>query len=118
SKVSDGWINELRQRFEPLRAHLLRHMALEEKGGYLAGVLESRPTLSKEVERLRQEHHDMLRIMEQLNGALREVTANNRLLARDCCARIKDLLGYLEEHQRQEDTIVVSAFSEDIGAED
>ncbi|MHC4236449.1 MAG: hemerythrin domain-containing protein [Planctomycetota bacterium] len=49
----DEWIANLRERFDHIRAHLHKHMAMEEHDGYMAAVLERRPTLAEEVDRLK-----------------------------------------------------------------
>ncbi len=112
------WLGELRREFEHLRAHHSRHMAYEEEGGYLAPVLERRPTLSMEVERLRSEHAQLGRIMTALHATLAELSADDRLLLRDCCSRIGMLLSYIEEHEGRENLIVLSVFTNDIGTKD
>ncbi len=114
----DGWIVDLRKHFEHIRAHLHKHLALEEQGGYLAVVLERRPTLSHEVERLQHEHSEFSRMMNGIRDALEEITASDRLLIRDCCHRINDFLSYIEHHEAQENLVVVSVFTHDIGTED
>jgi hypothetical protein len=37
---------------------------------------------------------------------------------RDCCARIENLLSYIEHHDNEETLMVTSAFTRDLGAND
>ena len=113
-----NWINEVRDRFEHFRAHLIKHMALEESEGYLIAVTERRPTLSREVERLEHEHRELEKIMEGIHHAFSELAADDRLLVRDCCARIDKLLAYIERHEDDENLLVTQAFARDIGTND
>lgn len=113
-----NWINEVRDRFEHFRAHLIKHMALEESEGYLIAVTERRPTLSREVERLEHEHRELEKIMESIHHAFSELAADDRLLVRDCCSRIEKLLAYIERHEDDENLLVTQAFARDIGTND
>ena len=112
------WIEEVGDRFEHFRAHMVKHIALEEREGYLTAVTDRRPTLSREVERLQHEHEELQKIMESVYRAVGELAAEDRLLVRDCCARIENLLGYVERHEDDENLLVTQAFARDIGTND
>ena len=56
SENLERWIPELGEQFEAFRAHCVKHMSLEEADGYMTSVVECRPGLSCEVERLQHEH--------------------------------------------------------------
>lgn len=113
-----GWIAEVQDRFDHFRAHVTKHMALEEQDGYLVTVTERRPALAPEVERLWHEHAEMSRIMDAIHRAVHELTPEDRLLVRDCCARIGHLLSYVEHHEDLENNLVSIAFTQDIGTKD
>lgn len=114
----NAWIDRVRERFEHFRAHQQQHMALEEREGYMKVVLERRPTLSKQVERLRHEHGEITRIMADVAQAVAVLTSEDRLLARDCSDRMANLLAYVEHHERDEELLITYAFTQDIGTED
>lgn len=114
----DGWITEVRDRFEHLRAHSIKHMALEEHEGYLTSVVEQRPALAPEVERLKREHQELTKLMNRIHLCLAELTGTDRLLIRDCCARIGSLLSYIEHHEDDENLLVTYAYTQDIGTSD
>lgn len=109
------WIAEVRERFEHFQAHMTKHMALEEHEGYLPAVVERRPTLAPQIERLHHEHGEFLRIMEGVHKALENLTPEDHLLVRDSCHRITHLLAYVEQHEELENNLVTFAFSQDIG---
>ena len=109
------WITEIRNHFEHFRAHLLRHIALEEDKGYLSVVLERRPTLAPRVQRLAHEHRELIQLLDNLHRSLIGLTNDDRLLAQDCCRRIGDLLNVVERHEGEENDLVGFVFTEDIG---
>ncbi|MFQ5422951.1 MAG: hemerythrin domain-containing protein [Phycisphaerae bacterium] len=111
------WIAELRERFEHLRAHLIKHMALEEQDGYMVPVMETRPTLSDQVDRLKHEHTELTRLLDLIHQTIGDLKPDDRLCLRDCCRRIDDFLSYLERHEQNENILVISVFTDDIGTE-
>ncbi|UCF33540.1 MAG: hemerythrin domain-containing protein [Phycisphaerales bacterium] len=113
-----NWIEDVRDRFDHFRAHMVKHMALEESDGYMTAVKECRPTLANEVERLKREHNEMMKIMDSIHYAVHGLCEDDRLLMRDCCARIENLLSYIEHHDSEETLMVTSAFTRDLGAND
>ncbi len=112
------WIEEVRDAFDHLRAHLIKHFALEEQDGYLVSVVQRRPSLSREVDRLAHEHREITRILDDVHHAVHELRAEDSLLIRDCCNRIQNLLQYLERHESDENFLVITAFTDDIGGND
>jgi len=112
------WIAELRQRFEHFRAHLTRHMALEEQEGYMTTVVEMRPTLSGEVERLQHEHQEIAKIMGGVHAAVEALCKEDRLLVRDCCRRIDSLMHYVEHHENDENMLLITTLTSEIGTKD
>jgi len=118
-KVNQGrWIKEILEAFEHFRAHMLKHFALEEEGGYMVEVLEERPAVAGEVDRLSREHQELSRIMGNVHEEIRELRPEDNLMIRDCARRIQNLLQYVEHHQKDEDLLVLSVFMDDIGTKD
>lgn len=113
-----AWIAQVREAFEHLRAHLVKHMAFEEEGGYLLPVLERRPGLAHQVERLHHEHGEITRIMAAIHHMLAELQPDDRLMIRDCCHRISDVIQYVEHHKNSENLLVLSVLTTDIGEKD
>ena len=112
------WLEDLCARFESFRAHLQKHMALEEYDGYLASVLECRPTLSGRISALKHEHLEIGQLMTSIYQALQAITADDHLIMRHCCSRIRHLLDSVEEHEQAENTMVTHVFTQDIGPQD
>ena len=112
------WINELRDVYERFHAHMLKHIALEEHEGYLAPVVEAKPSLGARVERLQHEHREFARIMGATRDLLGGLTPADHLLIRDCCRRVSDLLEYVSNHENRENVLLIEAFCDDIGTKD
>lgn len=112
------WIQEAREAFDHLRAHMIKHMALEEQDGYMATVVELRPALSREVDRLSHEHAELMQIMDSIHEDLHELRGEDHLLILDSCRRIQNLLHYLEHHEKDENLLLLSTFSNDVGTKD
>jgi hypothetical protein len=113
-----SWIKETQDRFEHLRAHMIKHVALEENEGYMVGVIERRPTLAPEVDRLKHEHSELAQIMDGIHKAVQDLSPEDRLLIRDCCRRIENLIHYIDHHEDDENMLVTFVFTHDIGTKD
>lgn len=112
------WLNELRDRLGHFRAHMIKHMAMEEEGGYMAEVLERRPGLALRVGALQHQHRQVRRLLDDLHQLLGEMAADQLLLAQDCGRRIDSLLDTIQRHEDAENDLVQFVFTEDLGTED
>lgn len=113
-----AWIQATRTSLGDFQSHLLRHFDIEEDGGYLQAVVDRRPTLSGEVDRLRHEHDELGRMLGSIHRDLETLTDQDRLLIEDLCARVSGLLRYIREHEDRENLMVVSVFTHDLGTKD
>lgn len=113
-----AWLPDLRKCFQGLATHLNQHMELEESGGYMQEILQLRPTLTREVERLSHEHVEMRRLIEQIDAALGELGPKDALLIRHAIARIGMFLAYVDQHKTEEEHLVMAVFTNDIGVGD
>jgi hemerythrin-like domain-containing protein len=114
----DEWLKEVRERFEHLRAHLIRHMGLEEHEGYLNSVLELRPAFAPQVDKLNREHKELRRIMDSIYRDLQQVGADDHLVIMDLSWRISQFLSYITHHEEHEQLLVTYAFTQEIGTKD
>lgn len=112
------WLADVKDRFEHFRAHMLQHMALEEREGYMHAVLARRPGLEPRVERLRREHAALVRLLDRAHRALEELNPRDHLLVRDFCHRAADILNFIEHHEDEENELVEFVFTDDIGTKD
>ena len=113
-----AWLKELAQRFDDFTAHVRRMMEIEEEDGYLAPVIEMRPTLAKQVELLQREHEELRRLMDDLHTAVHGLKPEENLLIRDCCTRVQVFLGHVDRHEQHENHIVLYTLTQDMGVND
>jgi hemerythrin-like domain-containing protein len=120
ARQREEWLTDLRDRFEHLRAHMVKRMALEEKeeGGYLGSVVAIRPAMAEQVDRLRHVHDELRRLLDVLHRQVEVLGAKDDLLLQDTASRVNDLLGYIHEHHEKETLMVTLAMTEDIGTKD
>lgn len=111
------WLRGLQAGFERLRTHLERNFAAKESGGYLSIVVEKRPTLSPQVESIRREHGEILRMAEGILRDLEEVKPETRLLLGDVCARVQRFMAIVAQHDQRENMITLLVFNQDFGGE-
>ncbi len=114
----DAWLDSLRKCFFAFRAHMIRRFALEEVAGFMREVLERRPTLSRQVELLHQEHRDILALTEEIQEGLTAVAAEDASTIEDLCMRVSFLLSNVDHHTEHENLLVSYVFTQDIGGED
>ncbi len=114
----EKWIDEVRLRFEHLRAHFIKHIALEEQEGYLKSVLEQKPSLSEQAAKLHTEHQQLVKLMNGIHATLMEMGPSDHLIISDCRQRIEGLLLTLRQHEDRENMLVTYAFTQDIGTKD
>lgn len=112
------WIESAREAFEHFRAHMTKHIAMEEHDGYMSAIMELRPRLAGEVERLKREHRQILQLLNAVHSICENVDAEDSLIIRDVCHRVQDILRYVDHHNQSENVLVLSAFHDDIGTHD
>jgi hemerythrin-like domain-containing protein len=112
------WLEEMTARVQNFSGHLIRHFELEEDNGYLQAVIDHRPPLLPEIERLRHEHDEIKRILDSIQRDLGQTGEADQLVIEHCCLRIGDLLRHLKEHEERENLMVLSVFTDDLGTKD
>lgn len=110
------WLHGLRSAFDRLEAHLKRNFDAQETGGYMQNLLELRPTMSREVDRLKHEHHELQHMSDRIRADLSETRAEDRLLVGDACARVLRFVAIVGQHEQRENTITLLVFNEELGA--
>ncbi|MCG3181169.1 MAG: hypothetical protein BIFFINMI_03544 [Phycisphaerae bacterium] len=112
------WLDRLKSTFEQFHAHVLRHFDLEEVGGYLAQVIEARPTMAPRVDQLADEHRQLKPILSNLRAMLDDCRLEDRLVLSDCCSRVRMVLGYIDRHDKREIGMVLDTHLTDLGMAD
>jgi hypothetical protein len=109
------WLATVRERFEHFRAHLIHRIALEEIGGFLNMVTDRRPTLSQQVEHLREAHHEMIKMAEDTLRQLRELDSRDRNSVTQATLLVKMMLSEVRYHEEAEQLLVSYVMNEEIG---
>jgi hypothetical protein len=109
------WLHGLREGFKRLRSHLKANFDVKRDGGYLSHVTEVRPTLSKQVDKIKHEHEEILRMAGWIVDELEQVECTDRLLIADACARIQRFMAIVSQHDQREAMITMLVFNQDIG---
>ncbi len=112
------WVGEVRDEFERFRAHLLHHMAFEERDGYLVNPAHHRAGLEPRLTRLRHEHREIELLLRDLHDRIGQMESDDLLLARDWCNRVIDTLHYVQHHENEENDLIELVFTQDIGSKD
>lgn len=99
------------------KRHFRRLLALEEEGGYLAVVLESRPELADEVAALHQQHAQFRKALARVLVRLRRVDATDHAAFAAICGDLIALLDTIDRHNQRENGLLQEALLRDEGGE-
>jgi hemerythrin-like domain-containing protein len=109
------WLDGLRAAFDRLFAHIERCVAMKEKDGYLEVILKVRPALSTQVEAIKSEHGQMLKMGAAIRDELRTMRPEDNMLVGDACARVQRFMAVVDQHDQRENMIVLFALNQDLG---
>jgi hypothetical protein len=97
--------------------HLLRMMELEERDGYMTVVLEEKPNLDVHIRRLRRNHDEFRRQLDEMSADIDALPA----LADDqfeyVCSQIAELLNQVDQHDFEEIELLQDTLLYDEGGE-
>lgn len=110
------WLGGLRVAFDRLHAHIQRCIAMKEKDGYLETILKERPALAKQVESIKSEHGQLIRMGDGIRNDLASTRPEDRVLVDDMCARVERYMTIVAQHEQRENMIVMFAFNQDLGS--
>lgn len=117
SGSSEDWLDGLRAGFDRLHAHVKRTISIKEQDGYLETILSEKPALAKQVEAIKAENSQLLRMADGIGTDLGELKPTERLLVADACARIQRYLAVVAQHEQRENMIVLFAYNQDLGSD-
>lgn len=114
---SASWLDGLRAAYDRLFAHVKRTINMKEDDGYLETILKQRPTLTKQVEAIRAEHPQLIKMAQRIQEDLADCRPEHRVLIADACARIQRYMAVVSQHEQRENMIVLFAFNQDLGSD-
>jgi len=101
---------------QALQRHLERQLALEEFDGYMEAVIESNPSLSGQIEKLKHEHDEFREATHRICSRLDSLTPGDAAAFEATCGEIRQLLARLAEHSRKEINLLQESFlQEEVG---
>jgi hemerythrin-like domain-containing protein len=110
------WLEGLRAAFDRLHVHIERGIEMKTKDGYLETILNERPTLARQVESVKNEHGQLLRMSQGLRNDLAAIRPEDNLLVTEACRRIERFMTIVAQHEQRENMLVMFAFNQDLGA--
>lgn len=113
-----GWLDTLRDTFEHLRAHLIKHFAIEESEGYMIAVTQRRPDKVEQVRRMRDEHVAVTARASEIMTSLREARSMASTQATRIRAEVRSLLDQIRRHEENENRLIQSVFNTDVNGND
>ena len=113
-----AWIADLKEKARSLCEHLKIHFQLEEREDFTAPILETRPTAIPQVEALKKEHGILLDGLSRLIRDLEEAEETEETRDVSISERLQTFLRALGKHEREEDHLIQSVFTEDLSAGD
>ena len=113
---SGKWLDGLRTAFDRLHSHIRRCIEMKVKDGYLETILNERPTLAKQVNAIKAEHSQLIKMADAIRNDLAATTPDERLLVADACARVQRYVAIVSQHEQRENMIVMFAFNQDLGS--
>ena len=97
--------------------HLERVMELEEEGGYMALVAETKPNMSARVDRLALDHQSFRASIGELLPEVEALCQINDEGYEEVCQQIYELLDQVDQHDHAEVELLNDAFLCDEGGE-
>ena len=104
------WRLEFLWRMRDFRLHVLKHIDLEEEGGFMHEILEEAPEVFNAVQKLEDEHEEIIQLMDDILESLRkmEFKDDNKIsLVRE---QVLKLIKIIREHEEEESELIQKAY--------
>jgi hemerythrin-like domain-containing protein len=111
-------LSSLRFMSQAFERHLERLMTLEEHDGYMEVVVESRPTLSPQVDALRQDHDAFRRALRKIDARMERLSADDAAAISQVCDDLATLLQRVDEHSAKEVDLLQELLIQEEGGQD
>ncbi len=112
------WQQNMHQQALELYKHLKEHFDLEEDGGFMTPVLEAQPASAPTVKFLQDEHQVLLNELDKLVETMCQPACLTNPECEKLCEDFKQLMATLRKHERNEDQLMQSVYTVDIGTKD
>jgi len=112
------WSRRLSNELAAFRRHLQRHFALEEEGGFMLDVVTLMPHASEQVEKLRQEHDEILRAVDELIRDAGLLVSGSSLMAMEFRDRVLQVLSTIRRHETEENELIQRVLYQEVSVAD
>ena len=109
--------SSIRHAMRSYLRHLQRLLDLEEQGGYLDDLIETRPNLQIQVDRLREEHAQIRESIREFSERIDDNSAWSGDHFEGACESIRTLLDEVDHHDRDEIALLQESLLTDVGGE-
>lgn len=116
-KPSVAHLAIIREFMDELAVLLADHFAHEEAGGYFEELVDRNPAAAAHVERLREQHRQMLASVQNINRQLRHAD-NTPLWFAVIRTAFSDFVRRCEAHQHEENSMMQEGYLRDDGEGD
>ncbi len=113
-----AWQKDMQKQCTELYDHLKKHFELEENGGFMTPVIEENPSKESTVQALKEEHQILLDDLDTLTQKMCSIPPSDCDACEQLCESFQQLVKALRKHERIEDQMIQSVFTDDIGTKD
>jgi hemerythrin-like domain-containing protein len=110
-------ISSLQFTIKSLQRHLERVMSVEEEGGYLAVVADSKPHLNERVQNLAGDHQSFRDRLKKLLPELNSLNEWEEDRFRQISSNLRQLLDDIDRHDKQEVELLQESLIEEEGGQ-
>ncbi|MCS6806921.1 MAG: hemerythrin domain-containing protein [Acidobacteriota bacterium] len=104
------WTQRLCNELSAFYNHLERHFALEERDGYMLDVVAMQPEVSGQVEALRQQHEQLLRMVKELIRDGDMMASGLDVSVVELRQRVQQVLSLIRQHETDENALIQRVF--------
>jgi hypothetical protein len=104
------WRLEFMWRLRDFRLHVLKHIDLEEEGGFMHEILEEAPEVGNAVNKLELEHDQIVRAMDEILDRLRLMDCKNEAKLAEVRSRVMKLITTIHDHEDAENELIQKAY--------
>lgn len=112
------WLGEVRECLSRLRGSLAEHFREETEGWLYREMPLRRPRFAPALERLEQEHPEILRALDEVAGRAAKLSDPERHHLRELSGHLHLLTARLRRHEAEENEILIAAALEETGQGD
>ena len=110
-------LSSLQFTIKSFQRHLERVMCLEEEGGYMAEVLDSRPHFQPRIDQLASDHARFRARLQELIPELNDISEWEEPRFDEVCRDLRTLLNEVDRHDEQEIELLQESMLFDDGGE-